>query len=83
VPPDELQPSTVHEKEFNVNITKAQIERFPALDEKVQTTTKIRGLRPAVSQFVDSGTINQKAARDEHSPLELPKPNHPKSQHHL
>jgi hypothetical protein len=40
VPPDELQPSTVHEKEFNVNITKAQIERFPALDEKVQTTNE-------------------------------------------
>jgi hypothetical protein len=35
VPPDELQPSTVHDKDFNVNMTKAQIERFPALDEKV------------------------------------------------
>lgn len=35
VPPEELQPSTVHEKDFNVNMTKAQIERFPALDEKV------------------------------------------------
>jgi len=35
VPPEELQPSTVHEKDFNVNITKAQIERFPALDAKV------------------------------------------------
>jgi hypothetical protein len=25
----------VHEKDFNVNMTKAQVERFPALDEKV------------------------------------------------
>jgi uncharacterized protein YrrD len=35
VPPEELQPSTAHEKDFSVNKTKAEIERFPALDEKV------------------------------------------------
>jgi sporulation protein YlmC with PRC-barrel domain len=35
VPPDELKPSTNHENDFIVNMTKAQIEHFPALDEKV------------------------------------------------
>ena len=35
VPPEELTPSTTHDKDFNVSLTKAQIERFPALDEKV------------------------------------------------
>ncbi|MBV8477405.1 MAG: PRC-barrel domain-containing protein [Acidobacteria bacterium] len=35
VPPEEAQPSTTHEDDFTVNMTKAQIERFPALDEKV------------------------------------------------
>ena len=35
VPPEELQPSATHEKDFTVNMTKQQIERFPALDEKV------------------------------------------------
>lgn len=35
VPPEELQPSAAHEKDFDVNMTEAQIERFPALDEKV------------------------------------------------
>jgi sporulation protein YlmC with PRC-barrel domain len=35
VPPEELQPSATHEKDFTVTMTKAQIERFPALDEKV------------------------------------------------
>lgn|SRR5262249_22261888 len=35
VPPDELQPSVAHEKDFNVNMTKTQIEDFPALDEQV------------------------------------------------
>jgi hypothetical protein len=83
VPPDELQPSTVHEKGFNVNMTKRRLSVSLRWTRKFRRQTKIRGIRPAVSQFVDSGTINQKAARDEHSPLELPKPNHPKSQHHL
>jgi sporulation protein YlmC with PRC-barrel domain len=35
VPPDELQPSTTHENDFTVSKTKAQIEKFPSLDEKV------------------------------------------------
>jgi sporulation protein YlmC with PRC-barrel domain len=35
VPPEELKPSVEHENNFMVNLTKAQIERFPALDEKV------------------------------------------------
>ena len=35
VPPEELTPSTTHDKDFAVSLTKAQIERFPALDEKV------------------------------------------------
>jgi hypothetical protein len=35
VPPEEVQPSTAHESDFAVNVTKTQIERFPALDEKV------------------------------------------------
>ena len=35
VPPEELQRSSAQEKDFNVNMTKTQIERFPALDEKV------------------------------------------------
>ena len=35
VPPEELQPSANHDNDFAVNMTKAQIERFPALDEKV------------------------------------------------
>ncbi len=35
VPPAELHPSPTHEKDFAVNMTKRQIERFPALDEKV------------------------------------------------
>jgi sporulation protein YlmC with PRC-barrel domain len=35
VPPQELQPSTTHENDFTVSMTKAQIERFPALDDKV------------------------------------------------
>lgn len=35
VPPEELQPSAAHEKDFSVTKTKAQVERFPALDEKV------------------------------------------------
>src|SRR5262249_36101819 len=35
VPREELQPSAAHEKDFDVNMTEAQIERFPALDEKV------------------------------------------------
>jgi sporulation protein YlmC with PRC-barrel domain len=35
VPPEELTPSTTHDKDFSVNLTKAQIERFPALDERV------------------------------------------------
>jgi hypothetical protein len=79
VRPDELQPSTVHEKDFNVNMTK-----FPCAGrESPRRQTKIRGLRSAVSQFLDSGAINQKAARDEHSRVEFPKPHHPKPQHDL
>lgn len=35
VPPEEVQPSATHDSDFAVNMTKAQIERFPALDEKV------------------------------------------------
>ena len=35
VPPNQVQPSREHENEFHVNLTKAQIERFPALDESV------------------------------------------------
>ncbi len=35
VPPEEIQPSATHDNDFTVNMTKAQIERFPALDEKV------------------------------------------------
>lgn len=35
VPPEELQPSTAHDNDFVVSKTKAQIERFPSLDEKV------------------------------------------------
>jgi sporulation protein YlmC with PRC-barrel domain len=35
VPPEHLHPSTTHENDFSVNMSKAQIERFPALDEKV------------------------------------------------
>jgi sporulation protein YlmC with PRC-barrel domain len=35
VPPEELKPSTTHENDFAVTMTKAQIEQFPALDEKV------------------------------------------------
>jgi hypothetical protein len=54
----------------------AQVERFPALDENVlDDKQKFEDLRPAVSQFVDSGTINQEAAGDEYAPVKLPKPN--------
>lgn len=35
VPPEELTPSATHEKDFTVAKTRAEIERFPALDEKV------------------------------------------------
>ena len=35
VPPEELQPSTTHDNDFTVSKTKTQIEKFPALDEKV------------------------------------------------
>lgn len=35
VPPEELTPSSKHDKDFSMSLTKAQIERFPALDEKV------------------------------------------------
>jgi len=35
LPPQELKPSMEHENDFTINLTKAQIERFPALDEKV------------------------------------------------
>jgi sporulation protein YlmC with PRC-barrel domain len=35
VPPEQLHPSTTHDNDFAVNMTKAQIERFPSLDEKV------------------------------------------------
>ncbi len=35
VPPEHLHPSTTHDNDFSVNMSKAQIERFPSLDEKV------------------------------------------------
>ena len=35
VSPEEVQPSATHDNDFAVTMTKAQIERFPALDEKV------------------------------------------------
>lgn len=35
VPPENVQPSATHDNDFAVTMTKAQIERFPALDEKV------------------------------------------------
>lgn len=35
VPPDELQPSSTHESDFAVTMTKDHIERFPPLDAKV------------------------------------------------
>lgn len=35
VPPNEVRPSATHDKDFEVGLTKSQIERFPALDEKV------------------------------------------------
>ena len=35
LPPDELQASTTHDNDFAVSMTKAQIEQFPSLDEKV------------------------------------------------
>lgn len=35
VPPEELTPSSTHENDFSSSLTKTQIERFPALDEKV------------------------------------------------
>jgi hypothetical protein len=35
VPPEELTPSSTHDNDFSVSLTKAQIERFPSLDEKV------------------------------------------------
>ena len=70
VPPEELQPSASHEKDFSTNLTKSQIERFPALDEKVLTdkdeferfdksyrsfwTPTAPGKRPAVSTRLSS-----------------------------
>jgi hypothetical protein len=35
LPPEELKPSAKHEDDFTISLTKEQIERFPALDEKV------------------------------------------------
>ena len=35
VPPAEVRPSASHDDDFEVSLTKNQIERFPALDEKV------------------------------------------------
>jgi hypothetical protein len=35
IPPEELKPSAEHNNDFTTNLPKAQIERFPALDEKV------------------------------------------------
>ena len=35
LPAEELKPSTEHENDFAIDLTKDQIERFPALDEKV------------------------------------------------
>ena len=35
VPPENLQLSSTHDNDFSVHMSKAQIERFPALDEEV------------------------------------------------
>jgi sporulation protein YlmC with PRC-barrel domain len=35
LPPQELKPSVKHENDFTIKLTKAEIELFPALDEKV------------------------------------------------
>jgi len=40
VPPDRVQPSPENDKDFVVNLSKAEIERFPALDEKVLDSDK-------------------------------------------
>jgi sporulation protein YlmC with PRC-barrel domain len=40
VPPDRVQPSSENDKDFVVNLSKAEIERFPALDEKVLDSDK-------------------------------------------
>src|ERR1044071_8140344 len=35
LPPQQVKPSTEHENDFSIDLTKEQIELFPALDEKV------------------------------------------------
>ena len=35
VPAEELHPSSTHDNDFTVSKTKAQIEKFPSLDDKV------------------------------------------------
>jgi sporulation protein YlmC with PRC-barrel domain len=35
VPPEEVHPSTAHDNDFSIPLAEDQIERFPALDEKV------------------------------------------------
>jgi len=35
LPPAEIKPSTEHENDSSINVSTDQIERFPALDEKV------------------------------------------------
>ena len=35
VPPSEVRPSAIHDDDFEVRLTKSQVESFPALDEKV------------------------------------------------
>src|SRR5919204_1576022 len=40
VPPDRVQAYTENDKDFFVNLSKAEIERFPALDEKVLESEK-------------------------------------------
>jgi PRC-barrel domain len=40
VPPDRVQPYPQNDKDFFVNLSKTEIERFPALDEKVLESDK-------------------------------------------
>ena len=38
VPPQEIRPSSQHEKDFLVDLAKEQIESFPPYDEKALTS---------------------------------------------
>ena len=40
IPPDRVQAYTENDKDFFINLSKAEIERFPALDEKVLESEK-------------------------------------------